>query len=73
MVKQSLEININNNNFIIFVNDLLIGNNLINILVTFFQEMETKYYNLLRQRPVGSSADGDESRGTVNTLTAKHF
>lgn len=39
----------------------------------FFQEMETKYYNLLRQRPVGSSADGDESRGTVNTLTAKHF
>ncbi|ROL53330.1 Rho guanine nucleotide exchange factor 12, partial [Anabarilius grahami] len=37
------------------------------------KEMETKYYNLLRQRPVGSSADGDESRGTVNTLTAKHF
>ncbi|XP_048016038.1 rho guanine nucleotide exchange factor 12 isoform X3 [Megalobrama amblycephala] len=26
------------------------------------KEMETKYYNLLRQRPVGSSADGDESR-----------
>lgn len=35
--------------------------------------METKYYNLLRQRPVGSAADADESRGTVNTLTAKHF
>ncbi|XP_067306850.1 rho guanine nucleotide exchange factor 12 isoform X3 [Pseudorasbora parva] len=26
------------------------------------KEMETKYYNLLRQRPVGSGADADESR-----------
>lgn len=26
------------------------------------KEMETKYYNLLRQRPVGSAADADESR-----------
>ncbi|XP_058600393.1 rho guanine nucleotide exchange factor 12 isoform X2 [Onychostoma macrolepis] len=26
------------------------------------KEMETKYYNLLRQRPVGSTADTDESR-----------
>ncbi|XP_052431962.1 rho guanine nucleotide exchange factor 12 isoform X1 [Carassius gibelio] len=26
------------------------------------KEMETKYYNLLRQRPVGSAADTDESR-----------
>ncbi|XP_073673761.1 rho guanine nucleotide exchange factor 12 isoform X2 [Garra rufa] len=26
------------------------------------KEMETKYYNLLRQRPVGSAADPDESR-----------
>uniref|UniRef100_A0A673KXI3 Rho guanine nucleotide exchange factor 12-like n=1 Tax=Sinocyclocheilus rhinocerous TaxID=307959 RepID=A0A673KXI3_9TELE len=38
------------------------------------KEMETKYYNLLRQRPVGSTADTDESRGNVNTtVTAKHF
>lgn len=35
--------------------------------------METKYYNLLRQRPVGSAADADENRGTVNTLTPKPF
>ncbi|XP_056329304.1 rho guanine nucleotide exchange factor 12 isoform X3 [Danio aesculapii] len=26
------------------------------------KEMETKYYNLLRQRPVGSAAEADESR-----------
>uniref|UniRef100_A0A8C1YS28 Rho guanine nucleotide exchange factor (GEF) 12a n=1 Tax=Cyprinus carpio TaxID=7962 RepID=A0A8C1YS28_CYPCA len=38
------------------------------------KEMETKYYNLLRQRPVESTADTDESRGNVNTtVTAKHF
>uniref|UniRef100_A0A8C1TBD0 Rho guanine nucleotide exchange factor (GEF) 12a n=1 Tax=Cyprinus carpio TaxID=7962 RepID=A0A8C1TBD0_CYPCA len=38
------------------------------------KEMETKYYNLLRQRPVGSAADTDESRGNVDTtVTAKHF
>uniref|UniRef100_A0A672QFB3 Rho guanine nucleotide exchange factor 12 n=1 Tax=Sinocyclocheilus grahami TaxID=75366 RepID=A0A672QFB3_SINGR len=42
--------------------------------LSHLKEMETKYYNLLRQRPVGSTADTDESRGNVNTtVTAKHF
>ncbi|XP_016149476.1 rho guanine nucleotide exchange factor 12-like isoform X1 [Sinocyclocheilus grahami] len=30
--------------------------------LSHLKEMETKYYNLLRQRPVGSTADTDESR-----------
>ncbi|XP_016379484.1 rho guanine nucleotide exchange factor 12-like [Sinocyclocheilus rhinocerous] len=36
------------------------------------KEMETKYYNLLRQRPVGSTADTDESRGLFHHSTLSY-